>query len=384
LDLAGVCESKKARFQATVSDPAASIPLESPFLQCMAACHSLIKLRGDLTGNPLDVKLFEAIEWDLREQNNAGVNPDYGLPTPTLVSPPKGRGANSPSSAYQQRNGGAATMNKGASNLEIALLKTYPFDSAVQRMTVVAKKKGSPAFEVYVKGAPEKVASLCKPETIPPDFHEVLSRHTKQGLRVLAAASRTLDASLRWKEVDGLQRGQLEEKCDFLGLIIMQNLVKQETYGAIKELQDADIGTVMVTGDNILTAISVGRDCELVKPEETIVRVEAQLVADPYSVSQQRLDVRYVLEDPGGDGVASSGGRGRKHHQHNRGHSRPNPLRASNGDLNYVFACEGKTFALIMVHDRQLLDRIVQRGKIFARMLPEQKIHLIEAMKGLG
>ena len=51
------------------------------------------------------------------------------------------------------------------SNLEIAVLKAYPFDSAVQRLTVITKKKGSPQFDVYVKGAPEKVASLCKPET---------------------------------------------------------------------------------------------------------------------------------------------------------------------------------------------------------------------------
>ena len=51
------------------------------------------------------------------------------------------------------------------SNLEIALLKQYPFDSAVQRMSVVAKKKGSPTYSVFIKGAPEKVASLCKPNT---------------------------------------------------------------------------------------------------------------------------------------------------------------------------------------------------------------------------
>lgn len=51
---------------------------------------------------------------------------------------------------------------------------------------------------------------------------------------------------------------------------------------------------------------------------------------------------------------------------------------------NYVFACDGVTFGLIRSHDRDLLDRIVHRGKIFARMLPEQKIHLIECMKDLG
>ena len=55
--------------------------------------------------------------------------------------------------------------NVAPSNLEIALLKTYPFDSAVQRMTVVSKKKGAAHFDMYVKGAPEKVAGLCKPET---------------------------------------------------------------------------------------------------------------------------------------------------------------------------------------------------------------------------
>ena len=50
----------------------------------------------------------------------------------------------------------------------------------------------------------------------------------------------------------------------------------------------------MVTGDNILTAISVGRDCELVKPDQTIIRVEAELVPDSYS---PRLNVSYSLEE---------------------------------------------------------------------------------------
>ena len=53
-------------------------------------CVWSLSLNGELTGNPLDVKLFESIEWDLKEHFNSGVNPDYGVPTPTLVAPPKG------------------------------------------------------------------------------------------------------------------------------------------------------------------------------------------------------------------------------------------------------------------------------------------------------
>ena len=31
--------------------------------QTMASCHSLIKIEGELTGYPMDIKLFEAIRW---------------------------------------------------------------------------------------------------------------------------------------------------------------------------------------------------------------------------------------------------------------------------------------------------------------------------------
>ena len=51
---------------------------------------------------------------------------------------------------------------------------------------------------------------------------------------------------------------------------------------------------------------------------------------------------------------------------------------------NYVFACDGKTFNQIRTRDPELFKRIVHRGKVFARMLPEQKIELIECLKGLG
>ncbi len=130
----------------------------------------------------------------------------------------------------------------------------------------------------------------------------MLERYTKQGLRVIAAASKPLDSGYQWKDVDGMTRSELEQKCDFLGLIVMQNLVKKETYGAIKELHAADINTVMVTGDNILTAISVGRDCELVRPDQTIIRVEAEKAAgntffSGHGHGHTNLNVWYTLEE---------------------------------------------------------------------------------------
>ena len=58
----GVVESRGTGLNEMVADPT-QLPLDSPIIQAMATCHSLIKLKGSLTGNPLDVKLFEGIEW---------------------------------------------------------------------------------------------------------------------------------------------------------------------------------------------------------------------------------------------------------------------------------------------------------------------------------
>lgn len=39
------------------------ILVKSQFVACMATCHSLTKIEGVLSGDPLDLKMFEAIGW---------------------------------------------------------------------------------------------------------------------------------------------------------------------------------------------------------------------------------------------------------------------------------------------------------------------------------
>jgi cation-transporting ATPase 13A3/4/5 len=63
-----------------------------------------------------------------------------------------------------------------------------------------------------------------------------------------------------------MKRTSVESELDFVGFIIFENKLKPTTAGVLKELMQSNIGTVMVTGDNILTAISVARECELIDP----------------------------------------------------------------------------------------------------------------------
>ena len=51
---------------------------------------------------------------------------------------------------------------------------------------------------------------------------------------------------------------------------------------------------------------------------------------------------------------------------------------------NYVFAIDGESFSMIRKHNQTLFAKIVHRGRVFARMLPEDKVHLIETLQELG
>ena len=61
-----------------------------------------------------------------------------------------------------------------------------------------------------------------------------------------------------------LKRSEAESELDFVGFIVFENKLKSKTSAVIKELNDAGIRNVMCTGDNILTAISVARECNMI------------------------------------------------------------------------------------------------------------------------
>lgn len=61
-----------------------------------------------------------------------------------------------------------------------------------------------------------------------------------------------------------MKRHEVETDLEFVGFIIFENKLKPTTDAVLKELRQSNIGSIMVTGDNILTAISVARNCSLI------------------------------------------------------------------------------------------------------------------------
>jgi cation-transporting ATPase 13A2 len=69
--------------------------------------------------------------------------------------------------------------------------------------------------------------------------------------------------NMKFLQTQSITREEIECDLNFLGLIIMENQLKEATRPTIETLNNCNIRTIMATGDNTLTAISVGRDCNI-------------------------------------------------------------------------------------------------------------------------
>ncbi|MGL4948142.1 MAG: HAD-IC family P-type ATPase, partial [Mycoplasma sp.] len=127
-------------------------------------------------------------------------------------------------------------------------------------------------FKAFCKGSPEKIKELCKPETIPENFIDILEGYTSKGLRVLALATKFV--KMDFTQAQQVSQNFVEKNMIFLGLLIVQNKLKKATKSSIKCLDDAHLKMLMATGDNILTAISVSKECELISPNAKIYTCE--------------------------------------------------------------------------------------------------------------
>ncbi|XP_071454972.1 polyamine-transporting ATPase 13A3-like [Hetaerina americana] len=382
------------------------LPICDPLLVGMTSCHSITIIDGKLCGDPLDLKMFESTGWIIEEPEVDDTS-KFDLIFPTVVKPAKPDLLSSHSSDITEEEG------NGCSPIEVGIVRQFPFSSGLQRMSVVTRTLGSNHFSVFCKGSPEMILSLSKPESVPPDFGCVLHEYTRQGYRVLAIGGKRVSSRISYAKVQRWSREDAESALTLLGLIVMENRLKPETSGIIGMLRDACIRTVMVTGDNMLTALSVGRDCGMVPANTSVVVVNA-VAGSGEDGKEGKPRLYYTLPDS--SAVVPSYTPHRQKRQfstHSDGHGEGDKKFPTNkNNLNHapshksldlemglgncggmvtlekqlpvVLAATGRTWDVVREHFREVMARLCVRGVVFARMSPDQKQQLVQELQTLG
>ncbi len=147
--------------------------------------------------------------------------------------------------------------------LDMPLIGEIPFDSERKLMTTVHQADGQ--VIVVVKGAPEMVFARCTRGHI----EETAAANTamaKDALRVLAVAYKLLDTAPLDYSTEALE-------CDLTlaGLVGMIDPPRAEVKAAIHDCDTAGIRTVMITGDNVVTASAIATELGILHEGEMAI-----------------------------------------------------------------------------------------------------------------
>lgn len=324
----------------------------------MAATHNLNKVDGHLIGDPLDIEMFKSTGWSLYEEDS---NIDHGLAE-------------------------LLTLKSPTQDLTISVYKIFEFSSEKQRMGVICSLSTENDLYYFCKGSPEMIHSLCDQSTLPAEYFEKLNSFTNEGLRVIALAYKPIPEATTGF-VKHYHQKELEQDLTFVGFIVMKNMIKEMTRPTIDKLHDVDISTIMATGDNLLTAISVGRQCGMIHQDEQVLNIEYNHI----STTQHEVIVSFskLVETKDHNGLVED----------ENSHA---PSQVSCGLRKFVLpdhagklnqylkncgstevAMTGSAFSYLnrfKDHEElsQTLDDVFLRAKIFARMLPDHKAELVE------
>lgn len=118
---------------------------------------------------------------------------------------------------------------------------------------------------IFVRGAPEKILenSTLK-EADKQKTQQAFEAYARKGYRVIAFGYKNHEDKTQ-------DRRKLEENVEFLGFVGIYDPPREEATLAIKNARRAGIKTIMVTGDNPLTALTIAREIGLIDKDESVI-----------------------------------------------------------------------------------------------------------------
>lgn len=137
-------------------------------------------------------------------------------------------------------------------------LDVIPFESDTKFMATL--HRGGGRSMVILKGAPEVILSRCVVDpAVDAQIRTAQHAFAAQGMRVLAVASREVDAGSDVLDPAWAASGHM-----FLGLLAMIDPPRQEAINAIAACHRAGIIVKMITGDHHVTAAAIGKQLGIV------------------------------------------------------------------------------------------------------------------------
>lgn len=167
---------------------------------------------------------------------------------------------------------GEDTYNLLVSNKDLVVNMSQGFNSANKFSQAEIKNLG----KTFYKGAPEKFLAVAK-RALDKNGNEIELNFDELNNKINELASRAMRVLAFGYSTNDLTENEINKDVVLIGLVAIRDDVRPEAKDAIREVQEAGIQVVMITGDRLETAISIAADAGLIKSESDKALTSAQL-----------------------------------------------------------------------------------------------------------
>ena len=156
-----------------------------------------------------------------------------------------------------------------------SIIEFEPFDSNKKYSTIITNTNMKK--QKYIKGAPEKILDMCETyidnngvkKTLDKNkINKYMDEQAQKAMRLIAVAV-----------TDDVEIDETKAKMSLIAIISIRDNVRKEAIQAIKEVQNAGVQVVMVTGDRKETAVAIAKEAGLLNNESDLVYTSKELAS---------------------------------------------------------------------------------------------------------
>lgn len=205
--------------------------LEEFFVENVATCHYITSINNNLICNdPIDLLLFKEADWIMYEPQPVNeIKLNYDSLISTYVRPKQEK------DLQEKLNNQCNSKNKKQceelyeedaedsifkQHYEIGIVRHFHIEQANSLLSVIVRDVNEPFFKAYSKGNPNTIKSICKSETIPKNFSEIVSKYEKEEKKVIALSAKMM--KMNYMQSQEVKRDFVEKNMIFLGFIVVE------------------------------------------------------------------------------------------------------------------------------------------------------------------
>ena len=190
--------------------------------------------------------------------------------------------------------------------------KQFPFDSKRKRMTTFIKHSDfSTGYRLFSKGGGENARIFCKfyldPDTgekktlddsVTTKIKQSIEEFNKDKLRSLYIAYKDITEAQFNNCEKPDSEGKLIDQDDliFLAVFGIKDSLRDGVKEAVRKCHEASVNVVMVTGDNIVTATAIAKDCNILGNDVDLKNLGPQdIEPDPEMMNDSSKKENYIM-----------------------------------------------------------------------------------------